>query len=229
MNQIAGYSGKHLNFLHYQITMMQITKKYLIYAAFINLIIAEIAALQAYQTFLASPIVALGYIPDFTFIVIAAIPILLMLKRGNPFGFTFFSVLISLNMGILLAKSEIFYAILDTMYYFGFKSLAEYLNSVFSPYAGQNVLYPLLGITWLFVLSQLIWITAEKAEELEKRGLKASKIVVLQWAYVFLVSYLVYLVYPAILDFKIDHSYPPLLSGIAGVLTITAAAYLLSR
>lgn len=209
--------------------MMQITKKYLIYAAFINLIIAEIAAFQAYQTFLASPIVALGYIPDFTFIVIAAIPILLMLKRGNPFGFTFFSVLISLNMGILLAKSEIFYAVLDSIYYFGFKSLAEYLNSVFNPYACQNVLQPLLGITWLFVLSQLIWITADKAEEFEKRGLKVSKIVVLQWAYVFLASYLVYLIYPAILEFKIGYSFPPLLTGIAGVLTITAAAYLLSR
>jgi hypothetical protein len=207
---------------------MVMRKKYLLSAALVNLVIAEIAALQSYQNFLASPIAAFSY-PDFTFIVVMAIPILLMLKRGNPFGFTFFSILIILNMGFLLAKSEIFYAVLDAIHSLGFKSIAEYLYSVFSQYAGQSILQSLLTITWFFVLSQLIWVSAEKAEEFEERGLKAGKIIVFQWAYIFIISYLVYSAYPAILEIKIDYSYPPLFTGIAGVIAIITAAYMLSK
>ena len=194
-------------------------------ATVVNLVIAELEAIQAYQNFLSSP---LAILHSFSVVPVLVIPVLLTLRRGNPFGFPFFVVLISLNMGILLAKSEIFYAALDAVHFFGFENLAEYLNTIFSPYAEREIMQSLLVITLLFVVSQLMWVTAEKAEELEKRGLNAGKTLAFQWAYVLAISCFVYTAYPAILV-KVDWAMPPLFTGVAGVLAIVIAAYLISR
>jgi hypothetical protein len=201
---------------------MQGIKKYMLAALIINLTVAEVAALQALQAFSTSPFAA--FFPNTTFLI-AAIPFIYLLRMKNPFSFGYFVLLILLNFGIILAKSEIFYSSLDALYSLGFESIAENLNAIFNPFKP----YPtpqLLSITWLFILSQLIWMAAEKAEELEKRGLKAS--IAFQWVYALFASFLIFLVYPFILGFG-KYGHAPLFTGIAGVLCMIVAIYLLSK
>ena len=188
-------------------------------ASVISLSLAEIAALQAFQVYSSSPY-STFYPPDAFFIPVLILPLLFMLRKTNPFSFIYYSLLILLCTGILLARSETFYAILNSVYTVGYRDLSEYINSVFSPYKGTSIFHQLLLITWAFLLSQFVWNSIEKI---------GGREVFVQWGYVFSISFALFLIYPYFTGIVVFYDYPLLFMGVGGVIFLLAAAFLLSR
>jgi hypothetical protein len=206
---------------------------YLMFGPLINLLLAEFAAYQALYAFFKSPFVVVGskyFALGLLYPVVIAVPLLLLILRRNPFSFGFFYFLIFLSIGNILAKSELFYAFLDALYVLNFGDLASYLNSIFSSSKHIFILDLLLNIVWLFVLSQLIWISMEKGREMEERGMAARNLVIFQWGFAFISTYLIFLLYPAIFGFSIAVDNIPLIfTGIAGIAIFITSALVLSR
>lgn len=188
-------------------------------ASVINLSLAEISALQAFQVYSSSPY-STFYPPDVFFIPVLLLPLIFMIRKSNPFSFMHYSLLILLCTGVLLAGSEIFYAILNAIYTVGYRDLSEYINSVFESYRGASTFHPLLLITWAFLLSQFLWNSVGKIEGRE---------IFVQWGYIFSVSTILFAAYPYFTGMAVLYSYPLLLMGIGGLIFLLAAAYLLSR
>jgi hypothetical protein len=204
---------------------------YLILGPVINLLLAEIAAYMALVAFFKSPTIVIlskYFALQVLYPIILSIPIILLLIRKNPFSFAFFYFLILLSSGNLLSRSELFYASLDALY-LRFPDLASYLNSVFSSAKGVGVLDLLLIIVWLFVLSQLIWISTEKGKEMEERGMSSRNLVIFQWGFAFVSTYLIFLLYPLVWTFTLPFQAPLVIIGLIGAGIFLAAAFLLSR
>jgi hypothetical protein len=113
--------------------------------------------------------------------------------------------------------------------YLKFPDLASYLNSVFSSAKGVSVLDLLLIIVWLFVLSQLIWISTEKGREMEERGMSSKNLIIFQWGFAFVSTYLIFLLYPLVWTFSLPFQAPLIIIGLIGTGIFLVAAYLLSR
>jgi xanthine/uracil permease len=189
------------------------------FASIINLSLAEIASLQAVQLYSASPFSSF-YSSDLFFIPLLVLPVIFMIRKDNPFNFIHYSILVTLSSGVILAKSETFYALLDAAYALGYEDLAIYINSVFSPYGNESIFQQLLLITMLFILSQVIWNSAERSE---------FKTAIFQWIYAFFILLMTFLIYPYFIGLLSSYDYPLLFMGIGGVICLLAAAYLLSR
>ncbi len=205
---------------------------YLMFAPIINLLLAEVASYFALEAFFKSPFVVLGskyYALETIYPFVMAIPLLLLILKRNPFSFGYFYFLILIVSGNILAKSELFYAWLDVLYFLKLGNLASYLNSVFSSAKGIDVTPVLLDVVWLFVLSQLIWISAEKGREMEERGMSAKNLVLFQWAFAFIFTYVVYLVYPSFVRFDVGVELPLIMAGIVGIAMFIVVAVILSR
>jgi len=188
-------------------------------ASVINLSLAEITALQAFQVYSSSPYPTF-YPLDVFFIPLILLPVLFMVRKSNPFNFIHYSLLVALCSGILLARSETFYAILNAIYTIGYHDISEYINSVFSPFKGSSVFQQLLFITWAYILAQFIWNSADKIE---------GRDVFVQWGYIFSISILLFAVYPFFTGMAVLYTYPLLFMGIGGLVFLLVAAYLLSR
>ena len=204
---------------------------YLVLAPIINLLLAEIAGHFSLLVFFKSPAIVIlskYFAIHLLYPVILSIPIILLILRKNPFSFAFFYFLILLSTGNLLSRCELFYASLDALY-LKYPDLASYLNSVFSSAKHVSVLGVLLNIVWLFVLSQLVWISAEKGREMEARGMSSKNLVVFQWGFAFVSTYLIFLLYPFVFTFSLPVQAPLILIGIIGAGLFIAAAFLLSR
>jgi hypothetical protein len=204
---------------------------YLLIGPVINLMLAEIAAYFALLAFFKSPTIVIlskYFALQLLYPVILSIPIILLILRKNPFSFALFYFLILLSIGNLLARSELFYASLDALY---LKSpeLASYLNSIFSSAKHVSALNLLLNIVWLFVLSQLIWISTEKGREMEERGMSSRNLVVFQWGFAFVVTYFIFLLYPLVFSINLAPQAPLILIGIIGGGVFIVAAFLLTR
>jgi hypothetical protein len=204
---------------------------YLIFGPVINLLLAEFASYQALLALSQPPILVLiskYFALQLLYPVVLSIPIILLILRKNPFSFGLFYFLLLMSVGNLLSRSELFYASLDALY---LKSpdLASYLNSIFSSAKDVNIFTLLLNIVWLFVLSQLIWISTEKGREMEERGMSSKNLVVFQWGFAFISTYLIFLIYPAVFSFNFVFEAPLVIIGIIGVGIFIAATFLLSR
>jgi|Deesub1362A_J573_1020465.scaffolds.fasta_scaffold01361_4 hypothetical protein len=188
-------------------------------ASVINLTLAEVSALIAVQVYSGSPY-SNFYPSDIFFIPLLIIPLIFMVRKSNPFSFLHYTLLIFLCTGMLLARSELFYALLDSIYAFGYRDLSQYIYSVFNPFKDVSVFQQILLITWFFVLSQFIWNTVEQGE---------GKEVLVRWGYIFSVSLAIFLIYPYFTGIAAYYDYPLLFMGVGGVLFLLASAYLLSR
>lgn len=216
-----------------EITKERIEMKgsYLFLGPVINLLLAEIAAYFALLAFFKSPAIVIlskYFALQLLYPVILSIPIILLILRRNPFSFVFFYLLIFLSVGNLLARSELFYASLDALY-IKYPDLASYLNSIFSSAKHVSVFDLLLNIVWLFVLSQLIWISTEKGREMESKGMSSRNLVIFQWGFAFVSTYFIFLLYPLVFSLNLPLQAPLVLIGIAGAGLFIAAAFLLSR
>ena len=210
---------------------IEVRGSYLFLGPVINLLLAEIAAYFALLAFFKSPAIVIlskYFALQLLYPIILSIPVILLILRKNPFSFALFYLLMLLSIGNLLARSELFYASLDALY-IKYPNLASYLNSIFSSAKHVSVFDLLLNIVWLFVLSQLIWISTEKGREMESRGMSSKNLVIFQWGFAFVSTYLIFLLYPFVFSFSIPLQAPLILIGIAGAGLFIAAAFLLSR
>lgn len=186
----------------------------------INLALAEAAVLYAVKVYSVSPLSSF-YSSDLFFIPLLAVPLIFLIRKDNPFSFIHYVLLLIVCSGVFLANSETFYSLLDSAYVLGYKDLAQYVRSVFSPYEGTSVFLELLTITWMFIFSQIFWFTSQKVE--------FSKETAVQWGYVFSVSFVIFLVYPYFVNALTTFDYPLLFMGIGGVIFLLVASHLLSR
>ena len=210
---------------------IEIRGSYLILGPVINLLLAEFASYQALLALSQPPILVLVskyFALQLLYPVILSIPIILLIFRKNPFSFGLFYFLLLLSAGNLLSRSELFYACLDGLY-LKFPEFASYLNSVFSSAKDVNIFALLLNIVWLFVLSQLIWISTEKGREMEERGMSSKNLVAFQWGFAFISTYLIFLLYPAVFTLNFVFEAPLIIVGIIGAGVFIAATFLLSR
>ncbi len=187
-------------------------------AKILNLILAEIAVIIAINIAEASPLSI--FIPiKFIYLVAILPPVFLLLGR-NPFDFPLFVILIAIASVKVLSNSEIFYSLLDALYYLGFKSLAEYLNSVFTAYKSNPNISALSALVILFSISQISWIIED---ELNKLRLE----IIHPLAILGIVALAIYLFYPMVLSFR-AYGFPLLFLGLIGVALIVVAIYLLA-
>lgn len=187
----------------------------------INLALAEAAVLYAVKVYSISPLSSF-YSSDLFFIPLLIVPLVFLIRKSNPFSFIHYVLLLIVCSGVFLANSETFYSLLDSAYVLGYKDLSQYVRSVFSPYEGTSVFIELLTITWMFIFSQIFWLTSEKLEF--NRG------TVVQWGYIFSVSFILFMIYPYFINSLITtFNYPILFMGVGGVIFLLIASYLLSR
>ncbi len=186
----------------------------------VNLALAEAAVLYAVKVYSVSPFSSF-YSSDLFFIPLLLVPLIFLIRKDNPFSIFHYVLLLIVCSGVFLANSETFYSLLDSAYVVGYKGLSQYVRSVFSPYEGTSVFLELLTITWMFIFSQIFWFTSEKVE--------FSKETVMQWGYIFSVSFVLFMVYPYFVNSLTTFSYPLLFMGIGGVIFLLIASYLLSR
>lgn len=201
--------------------------KYKILGMVLAVILAEISALLTLQAYLTSPFALLIQYPIYYLIFI--IPIVLVVMDRNPYGFFFFTILIFFSFGRVLANSEVFYSFLDALYFFKFYDLSDYLYSMFSPYKTQDISH-FLTLTWLFVVSQLLWNACLKAESLDEEGFEVRDTLTFQIVAISLISFATYIIYPHILNLvKTTHQIPMLFAGLIGVVLFLISAYLLIK
>lgn len=201
--------------------------KYKLLGAIIAVVLAEISAFLTLQAYLTSPFALLSQYPIYYLLFI--IPIVLVLMDRNPYSLSFFAILILFSFGRILANSEVFYSFLDALYFFKFYDLSDYLYSMFSPYKTQDINH-FLTLTWLFVVSQLLWNACLKAESLDEDGFEARDTLIFQIVAISLISFAIYVVYPHILELvKTTHQIPMLFAGLIGVVLFLISAYLLIK
>ncbi|RLI86235.1 MAG: hypothetical protein DRO98_05685 [Archaeoglobales archaeon] len=184
----------------------------------LNIVLAELAIFIAVGIAEASPLSM--FIPARYLYFLAILPPVFLLLKRNPFDFPLFAILIVMASVKVLANSEMFYSILDTIYFFGFRGLAEHLNSIFSAYRSSPNISALSAIVILYVIAQISWAMEER---LKKLGLGFGYPLVILG----IVGFAIYLFYPLILSF---HAYgvPLLFMGLIGVTSILIAIYLLA-
>ncbi len=188
-------------------------------AKIINLALAEISVLIAVSIAEKSPMALL--VPVNLLYAIAIIPIALLIMNRNPFGFPTFIVLMALATAKALANSEIFYSLLDAVYYLGFRGLAEYVESMFSAYESKPDIIPLLSIVVLFSMAQIIWNIEKK---LEKWNIEIGYPI----AVLGIVGTAIILFYPIVLSIH-PHGFPLLFAGLIGVSAILIGISLIVR
>ncbi len=188
-------------------------------ARVVNLVLAEISIFIAVSIAENSPIAL--FIPAKLLYTITVIPIVLLLANRNPFGFSMFVVLLVLTTAKVLANSEIFYSMLDAVYYMGFKGVAEYVESIFSAYESKPDVIPLLSIVVLFSMAQIVWNLEKKLKKWEIEigypmivlGIFGTAIIIL---------------YPILLSIR-PYGFPLLFTGLIGVSAILIGMGLIVR
>ncbi len=186
-------------------------------ARILNTILAELAVFLTVSIVENSPLSM--FVPAKFLYVIAVIPIVFLLLGRNPFDFPLFLVLIALATVKILSNSEIFYSILDAVYYLGFKGAAEYLNSLFTAYKSSNV-QVLSVLVILFSVAQIAWNIEVELSKLRIDFVQPISVLIV-------VAFAIYVLYPAILSIQV-RGIPLLFVGLLGVVLTLIATYLLA-
>ncbi len=184
----------------------------------LNLILAEIAVFITIKIAEASSLSI--FIPIKFLYLIAILPPVFLLLGRNPFDFPLFVILIAIASVKVLSNSELFYSLLDALYYLGFRSFAEYLNSIFVAYKSNPNISALSALVILFSISQISWIIEDKFDELKLE-------IGYPLAILGIVALVIYLFYPTVLSFQ-AYGFPLLFLGLIGVALIVVATYLLA-
>jgi len=159
------------------------------------------------------------FIPTFYLYSLMTLPLVFLALNKNPFNFGLFSVLVVLISTKYLPTPS-FLGLLNVLHYFGYGSLAEFVKSIFSGQSDGNVL-PL--VVTMFVISQVVWVLDEKAQELRKRGVDFDVIPSVITA--FAIGLTTYICYSTLL---LTFSADKLILGLIGVCLLILAVVLAS-
>jgi len=188
----------------------------------VNFLLAEFAAYLTYRQLVLSPFAA--FIPETVAMLIFTLPVIgLAFKR--PFSFAMFLVLVAFNLPAVLSGSELFYALLDAVYYFGFEDAARGMYSLISSYEGG--VEQLLAVTWLYATSEVLGGIHDLVLKLRRNG------VVVEGAHT---AYAVAFAASAALFYLWANMRTPIfgelggiVAGIAGIAALFAALYLIAK
>ncbi len=187
------------------------------------LILAELAAYVSYTAFITSPLTL--FVPQELGVFLFALPFLGLIFK-KPFSFYTFTVFVLFTISPALVGSESFYAVLDTAYYFGFRSQAEAVYSAFSGYKGG--FEAIFGVTTLYILSEVLVGLSRRVEVLKAKGVCIENTFAMYAAAV-LISTTLFLAYLYIFSPLQLGEVERLVSGLAGIAAFFIAAYLLSK
>ncbi len=173
------------------------------------LLTAEVSAAVTVEVISRSPLSL--FIPvQYLYLIFLAPPILALLKR-NPYDISLFTAFLILSSFKAIANSKIIYSISNALYYLGFKGISERIALLFSAYRGADLL-EILIITATFVIAQIVWHSDEK---------NSIRVFLTSTTFAF-ASIL------ALLELSnVSLSGYPILLGIAGVILVVLAIYLL--
>lgn len=189
----------------------------------VNLLIAEVAAYFTYNSFVSSPL--RYFIPYPAELLLFVIPLIGLLFR-RPFNFYFYSLLIFFNLSPILPDSEIFEGFIDTLYALRFRGVAESLHAAFSSYAGS--VEPLLIVTWLYVTAEILHGNWESIRAARVNGVPCERCYI-SYLQAFIFSLLIFLLYPLLLNLKLQFKIDRILSAAIGILAFLAGAYILAK
>ncbi len=195
----------------------------------INLLIAEVAAYITYSSFVGSPL--RYFIPYPAEMLLFAFPLVgLLFKR--PFNFYFYSLLIFFNISPIMSDSEFFkgfvntLGFIDTLYPFGIRDVAESLYAAFSSYSGS--IEPLLTVTWLYITAEILHGNWESIRAAKTNGVLCERCN-LSYLPAFLFSLIIFLLYPLILNLKVEFEMDRILSAAIGIFAFFAGVYILAK
>jgi hypothetical protein len=190
----------------------------------LNLIIAEVSAYLVFSFYNNSPIATVISYPIQLSLFI--LPFLgLFFKK--PFSFKIYAFMLFFSLGGILSDSELFYAILDTTYYFGFKEISQYIYNVFSSFRLSSINH-LLTITWLYVTSEVLEYIGGELNRLS--GSMKQKYSFFAFIAAILTTSTIYLIYPLLIPLlHFEKGVPTIFAGIAGISLFLASAYLIAK
>ncbi|MDI3498375.1 hypothetical protein [Archaeoglobus sp.] len=194
----------------------------------LNLLLAEIAGFITYQHFTASPL--RYFIPYPAELLLFAIPLVGLAVR-RPFSFYYYSVLIFFNISPILARSETFEGIIDTLnaidalYNTGTSAIAESLKVAFIGHSTS--VDGLLAVTWLYILAEVFQGNWESIKGARTGGVEIER-AYLVYLPAFFFALLVYFLYPFLMS-EIDFGLERIVAAILGIAAFFAGVYLLSR
>ncbi len=189
----------------------------------VNFLIAEVAAYITYNSFASSPL--RYFIPYPTELLLFVIPLIGLLFR-KPFNFYFYSLLVFFNLSPILPESEIFEGFIDTLYALGFRGVAESIHAAFSSYTGS--VEPILIVTWLYVTAEILHGNWESVRAVRVNDVPCERCYV-SYLQAFIFSLLVFLLYPLLLNLKLEFKMDRILSAAIGILAFLAGAYILAK
>ena len=183
----------------------------------INLVLAELSILVVIDSLHSSPLSL--FIPPSYLYVLAILPPIMLAFRRNPYDFPIYALLIAILSVKALTNSEALYSLFDVIYYFGFRDLANQLNSIFATYKG-SAFQPLLLVTTAYCISLILW---NMETRLERLGMDVKyPIMALS-----VVGAFVCFFYPLLLTIQ-PPNLPLLFLGVLGVALILLALLLLA-
>ncbi len=187
----------------------------------ISFVLAEIAAWISYWHFISSPLSI--YIPREAGLVLFAAPLIGLIFR-RPFSFHIFATMIFFNLSAVLAKSELFRAVLDAVYYFGFEELAKSVYAAFSSYSSD--VWNIAVVTWLYVTAESLQGFDDSVKKLKERGVVVENVHV---AYVSIigVSAVIFYIYTSLVKLPLLTQH--LFASLAALAALFAASYILAR
>ena len=189
----------------------------------INLLIAEVAAYITYSSFVGSPL--RYFIPYPAEMLLFAFPLIgLLFKR--PFNFYFYSLLVFFNIPPIMPDSELFEGFIDTLYAFGIRDVAESLYAAFSSYSGS--IEPLLIVTWLYITAEILHGNWESIRTAKTNGVLCERCN-LSYLPASLFSLIIFLLYPLILNLKVEFEMDRILSAAIGIFAFFAGVYILAK
>ena len=183
----------------------------------LNLILAEASLILAINVAENSPLAI--FIPTKLLYLLLVLPIAFMLLKRNPFDVPILILALSLVTVKLLTNSEAFYSLLDALYYLGYTSISEYLNSVFSAYKG-SCLIQLTGIVVMFTIAQISWRIEERLKEL---GIDMKYPLATLGA----VGTVIFLLFPTLAELRFE-GLPLIFLGLMGLCLTLLAIYVLA-
>ncbi len=184
---------------------------------FVNLILAELSILIVIGSLHSSPLSL--FVPPTYLYILAILPPIMLAFRRNPYDFPIYALLIAILSVKALTNSEMLYSLFDAIYYFGFRSLANQLNSIFSTYKG-SAFQPLLLVTTAYCISLILW---NMEIRLKRLGMNVKyPIMTLS-----IVGVLICFFYPILLTIQ-PPNFPLLFLGVLGVALILVALLLLA-
>ncbi len=187
----------------------------------VSFVLAEIAAWISYWHFASSPLSI--YILREVGLVLFAAPLIGLIFR-RPFSFHIFATMIFFNLSAILGKSELFQAVLDAVYYFGYEGLAKSVYAAFSSYKGD--VWSIAVVTWLYVTAESLQGFDDSVRKLKENGVVVENIHV-AYASIIGVSAAIFHLYMSLV--KLPSLAQHLFASLMALAALFVASYILAK